>query len=116
MQLLVILVVIKLIVQINLFKIIYNNVQETYVRFGAYGNIIPEHLEYVASEVIVPMLVGLKYSWKCSAGYFLTDKCYEDMQTFLIKSYLSILAEHGLYILSVTCNGTSTNLNTFKYL
>ena len=37
-------------------------------------------------------------------------------QTSLIKSCFSISAEHGLRRWSVTCDRTSTNLNTFKNL
>ena len=36
------------------------------------------------------------------------------IQISISKFCLSISVEHGLHIWSVTCNGTSTNLNTFK--
>ena len=46
----------------------------------------------------------------------LGDKCDVIMQISLIKYCLSISAEHGLPIWSVTCDGKSTNLNTLKNL
>lgn len=62
---------------------------------------------FIASEALVFMLVGTKYSSKCLVGDFLTNKCDADIQT-------SISADHGLRIWSVNCDGTSKTLKIFK--
>ena len=62
------------------------------------------------------MLVGLKSYWKCPGGYFYTDKCGSEIQVSLIKICLSLAADHGLRVWSVTCDGTYANVNTLKLL
>ena len=57
-------------------EIISNAAQEKY------GNITPQHLQNIASEALVFMLVGLKYSWKFPVGYFLTGKSDADANIF----------------------------------
>ena len=62
------------------------------------------------------MLAGLKTYWKCPVGHFLTNKSNSEIQTSLLKNCLSLAADHGLRIWSVTCDGTSTNLTMLKSL
>ena len=62
------------------------------------------------------MLVGLKCQWKCPVGYFFINKCNAETQASLIKSCLSLAADHGLRVWSVTCDGTSTNISSLKML
>ena len=57
-------------------QIISNAAQEKY------GNITPQHLQNIAPEALVFMLVGLKYSWKFPVGYFLTGKSDADANIF----------------------------------
>ena len=49
-------------------------------------------------------------------SYFLTNKCNSEIQTSLLKNCLSLAADHGLRVWSVTCDGTSTNLTMLKSL
>ena len=60
------------------------------------------------------MLTGLKIYWKFPVGYFLTNKCSSEM--CLLKNGLSLAADDGLSVWSVTCDGTSTNLTMLKSL
>ena len=69
-----------------------------------------------ASEALIFMLTGLKTYWKCPVGYFLTNKCNSEIQTSLLKNCLSLAADHGLRVWSVTCDGISTNLTMLKSL
>ena len=62
------------------------------------------------------MFTGLKTYWKCPIGYFLTNKCNSEIYTCLLKNFLSLAADHGLMLWSVTCDGTSTNLSMLKSL
>lgn len=97
-------------------QIIYDQAKSKYIGFVDYGNLVPENSEAYASEALVFMLVGLKSKWKCPVGYFLIDKCNADNQTSLIKTCLSLAADNGLRISSVTCDGTSTNISSLKNL
>ena len=80
------------------------------------NTIIPLYLNIASEELTVFHLIGPKYSWKFSVDNFLTEKGDTDLQTSLIKSCLSISAEHRLHLWSVNCDETSTNVNTFKNL
>ena len=62
------------------------------------------------------LIVGLKHFWKCPIGHFLTNKLNGDAQASLIRSALSILADHVFQVWSVTCDGTSSDLDTFWLL
>ena len=94
-------------------QVIYDQARSNYSGFVDYGNLIPENTESPASEALVFMLTGLKNHWKCPVGYFLIDKCNAETQVSLIKTCLSLAADHGLRIWSITCDGTYTN---FAYL
>ena len=97
-------------------QILYDYTKSKYVGFTDYGNLCPETTESVASEALVFMLVGLKSRWKCPVGYFMIDKTNADTQSSLIKDCLSMAADRGLRIWSVTCDGTTTNIKTLKNL
>ena len=97
-------------------QVIYDQGKSRYVGFVDYGNLVPENTETIASEALVFMLVGLKCQWKCPVGYFLTNKSNSDTQAQLINLCLSLAADHGLRIWSVTCDGTSTNISSLKAL
>lgn len=92
--------------------------QGKYVAFVHYDNIAPENSKIIAFRALVDMLVMEMPSWlfflKDVGCKYMIQKCDVNMQTSIIKFCLSTSAEHGLHIWSVTCNGTSTNLNTFK--
>ena len=97
-------------------QVTYDQLKSKYSGFVDYGNIIPENSENLASEALVFMLTGLKSHWKCPVGYFLTDKLNAESQASLIKTGLSLAADHGFRVWSITCDGTSTNLSTLENL
>ena len=97
-------------------QMIYVKVNCKYAGFIDCGNLSVENGDEYASEALVFMLAGLKTYWKCPVGYFLTNKCNSEIQTSLLKNCLSLAADHGLRVWSVTCDGTSTNLTLLKSL
>ena len=97
-------------------QMIYDKINCKYAGFIDYGNLSVENREEYASEALVFMLTGLKTYWKYPVGYFLTNKCNSKIQTSLLKNCLSLAADHGLRVWSVTCDGTSKNLTMLKSL
>ena len=89
---------------------IYDKITCKYAGFIDYRNLSVENGEEYASEVLVFMLTGLKTYWRCPVDYCLTNKCNSEIQTSLLKNCLSLAADYGLRVLSVTCDETSTNL------
>eukprot|EP00795_Rhopilema_esculentum_P001055 gene1055-15385_t len=85
-------------------QVTYDQLKSKYSGFVDYGNIIPENSENLASEALVFMLTGLKSHWKCPVGYFLTDKLNAESQASLIKTGLSLAADHGFRVWSITCD------------
>ena len=95
---------------------IWDPKKDRYAGFVDYGSAIPENPETLASEALVFLLVGTRSHWKCPIGYFLTDKMSAVVQAQLIKMALEMAAEAGLKVWSITADGTSVNLSTFKQL
>ena len=97
-------------------QVLYDAKNRKYSGFVDYGQIIAENSENEASEALVFLLVGLKQYWKCPIGYFLANKLNGAMQASLVRSALSIVADYGFHVWSVTCDGTFANLETFRML
>ena len=97
-------------------QVLYDTKNMKYSGFVDCGGIVAESTEDQATEALVFLVVGLKHFWKCPIGYFLTNKLNGDAQASLIRSALSLLADHGFQVWSVTCDGTSSNLDTFRLL
>ena len=97
-------------------QVLYDTKNMKYSGFVDCGGIVAESSEDQATEALVFLVVGLKHFWKCPIGYFLTNKLNGDAQASLIRSALSLLADHGFQVWSVTCDGTSSNLDTFRLL
>jgi len=87
-----------------------------YSGFVDCGGFVAESSEYQATEALVFFVVGLKHFWKCPIGYFLTNKLNGSAQASLIRSDLFLIADHGFQEWSVSCDGTSSNLDTFWLL
>jgi len=79
------------------------------------GGIVAESSEDQATEALIFLVVGLKHVWKCHIGYFL-NKLNGDAQASLIRSALSLLADHGIYVWSRTCDDTSSNLDACRLI
>ena len=77
------------------------------------GGAVAESSESQATEALVFLVVALKHFWKCPTNFFLTNKLNGDAQASLIRSALSLLADHGFQVWSVTCDGTLSNYDTF---
>ena len=97
-------------------QMIYDKINWKYAGFTDYGNLSVENGEEYASEGLAFMLKGVKTYWKCPVGYFLTNNCNSEIQGSLFKNCLSLAADHGLRVWSITCDGTSTNLTILKSL
>ena len=80
----------------------FHKINSKYAEFIDYGNLPVENREEYASESLAFMLTGLRTYCKCPVGYFLTNNCYSEIQTSLLKNFLSLAADHGLRAWSVT--------------
>lgn len=70
----------------------------------------------IASQALVFHLVCINSSWKIPVAYFLIDSCSSQQQSTLIKHCLISLEEVGIDVVSVTCDGTATNIATLNLL
>ena len=95
---------------------IHNKIDYKDAGFIDYGSLSVEKEDECASEALAFMLTRLKTFWKGPEGYFLTKKCNSRIQTSLLKNLLSLAADHGLRVKTITCDGTSTNLTMLKSL
>ena len=86
-----------------------------FVDYGQGGPILDDP-EMLASKAHVFLLVGARSHWKCPIGNFLTDKISSTHQAQLINMALEMAAEAGLKVWSITADGTSVNLSTFRQL
>ena len=75
-----------------------------------------ETKEILASEALVFQLVGIGSHWKQPIGYFLTDKMPAATQASLINMALIMASNAGLEVWCGTCDGTTTNISSFKQL
>ncbi|KZC08093.1 THAP domain-containing protein 9 [Dufourea novaeangliae] len=62
------------------------------------------------------MIVHLKGQWKWPIGYFLINKINSTVQAQLMVNALNLLADSGVKVWSVTCDGTATNISTLQLL
>lgn len=79
-----------------------------YVDFGA--NVDSDSLPE-AKEVLVFMLVALNAQWKIPVGYFFLNGLSSTEKAGLIKKCLEFVADSGVTVTSITCDGTATNLS-----
>ena len=87
-----------------------------YVGFVNYGPVTPEDPDTLATEALVFLLVGTRTHWKCPVGYFLCDKMSATTQAQLIRMALVKAADAGLRVWTITADGTSVNISTFRQL
>lgn len=85
--------------------------------FCDYGGFVGEDTSALASEALVFLIVPLNGpNMQYPIGYFLIDKICASVQAELIKTALTLTAEKGLRIASVTCDGCPANISTLKML
>lgn len=85
-----------------------------YVDFGedAMGN----DDSMVAKEVLVFMVTALNRNWKIPVGYCLVNSLSANVKQNLLEQYLRKLAETGINIVAVVCDGTATNRSVMEKL
>ncbi|EFN73364.1 THAP domain-containing protein 9, partial [Camponotus floridanus] len=81
-----------------------------------YGDILNIDSQDLATEVLVFQIVSYTNKFKCPIAYFFINKINANMQAQLIKCAIEKLYEVGVIVRSLTCDGTKTNLSTFKLL
>ena len=73
--------------------------KDSYTGFVDFGNEIPtEHLDKLATEALVFLLVGTRSDWKCPVGYFLTDKMNVNDKATLANKCLEKAANANLKV------------------
>jgi len=78
-----------------------------------------QNVDTPATEALVFMLVSINGKWKWPIEYFLQTNSSANIQAELIKTAINLkktAIKHGLWILSVTCDGTFSNFSSFSYL
>ena len=78
-------------------------------------NIISED-NTLASEALVIMILCMNDAWKIPIAYFLINKISSEMKSNLILQCTSAIYNTGMKVISVTCDGLSSNISAFKYL
>ncbi|KAE9533032.1 hypothetical protein AGLY_009460 [Aphis glycines] len=70
----------------------------------------------LATEALVFLVVSLTKRFKCPIAYFFVNKINSSVLSTLITSAISKLYDIDIRIWSVTCDGTSSNVQCFKKL
>lgn len=70
----------------------------------------------VASEALVFMIVCINNAWKIPIAYYLINKITAEQKSNLVLQCISAVSSTGLKIVTVTCDGMSTNISTLKLL
>ena len=97
-------------------QIIYNRSEGKYVGYVDTGTALMQDYDIAATEALTFMLIGLKTTWKFPIAYFLVDHVSAHIQEQLITVALSLCANAGLRVWSVTCDGTASNVDTLRRL
>lgn len=70
----------------------------------------------VAKEAFVLMLVAINASWKLPVGYFLTAGITGEQKAELVKQCIDLANSSGVQVVSVTCDGSASNLSMARCL
>lgn len=89
---------------------VYDVMKQAYVGFVDIGGALIGDSEKMAGETLVFMAVGLTGKWKCPIAYFLIDGITATVLCQMVSMALQFLAAAGLNCKSVTCDGTSSNI------
>jgi len=74
------------------------------------GGIVPDSKEAPATEALVFPIVSLTTKFKCPIAYLLCDKVNSSiLSTIIISDAIEMLAECGVQVHSITCDGTNAN-------
>lgn len=84
-----------------------------YVNFGVD---FEDDSNVLAKEVFVLMLVCINGSWKIPLGYFLTDSLSGDQKSSIVTQCIKLAEETGVKIVSLTCDGPTSNITMGKML
>lgn len=63
-----------------------------------------------AKKALVFLIVGLNTHWKISVGYFLLNGLSSEQKTMLVKKCLKLVHDSGAKTVSLTFDGSATNL------
>ena len=69
-----------------------------------------------AKEVLVFLLVCLNQNWKIPIAYFLINKMNAEQKRNIVLQCISAVHNVGMRVVSITCDGMSTNLSVLKLL
>ena len=97
-------------------QIMWDDSKGKFVGYTDYGGIVDADHDSPASEALFLQIVSYRNKLKFPVAYFLTNKANADIQTQIITCCLQNLFDAGILIRSITCDGTATNIQTFKNL
>lgn len=97
-------------------QVIYDSFKRKNIGYIDIGGLTSNQQENLATETLVFKMISLSGNFKCAVGYFFVDKVASFLQAHLIKTCISNLCDVGIYVHTLTCDGTSSNIQTFKLL
>jgi len=77
---------------------------------------VPDTRESPATEALVFLIVSVTGKFKCPIGYFLCDKVNASILSTIVSDAIKMLAECGVKVHSITCDGTNANVAAIKIL
>ena len=87
-------------------EVVYDPKTNKYAGFIDCGNFLASSEDSLATEALVFMAVGLTGSWKYPMAYYLVDHLSAAVQAEIIKQLICVLAESGMVVHGVVCDGT----------
>lgn len=87
-----------------------------YFGYVDFGNGLQSDSTEIAKEAIVFMLTAINGTWKIPVGYFFIKALSSEQKHGLIVQCINYFRGSGIIIVSITFDGTLTNLSTCKLL
>ncbi|CAL1294995.1 unnamed protein product, partial [Larinioides sclopetarius] len=90
--------------------------KDKFIGYVDFGTGLDDDQLPVATEAYTFMLNCVNGHWKIPIGYFLINGLTAQERANIIQECLKIVHETGIEVVTLTLDGTSTNLSTIQYL
>ncbi|CAL1284507.1 unnamed protein product [Larinioides sclopetarius] len=91
-------------------------IKDKFIGYVDFGTRLDDDQLPVATEAYTFMLNCVNGHWKIPIGYFLINGLTAQERANIIQECLKIVHETGIEVVTLTLDGTSTNLSTIQYL